>query len=129
MKFTIPSTKEIEVAAVNIVLPVNYDEEDIPNDFPMRHGDRWTATVEIDTGKIRHWPQGQAARMFMKVRDEGIYTLLDPNNFGIRAIEGSYVPHGLIPGEYGDYVHFEINQEGVITNWPKRPNIDQFFED
>lgn len=28
---------------------------------------------------------------------------------------------------YGDYVELEIDENGIITNWPKRPDISAFF--
>jgi hypothetical protein len=28
-----------------------------------------------------------------------------------------YVPHEIVPGEYGDYVELEINSDGAIDNW------------
>ena len=39
MKCKVWKNVEVEVAAVEIVLPVLYEEEDIPNDFPLRDGD------------------------------------------------------------------------------------------
>jgi hypothetical protein len=44
------------------------------------------------------------------------------------SIEQNYVPHGLIPGEYGDYVSLKINEQGIITNWPKHPDIREFIK-
>ena len=60
MKFTLQTPVDYEVTHVRVVLPVRYEEEDIPNDFPLREGDVWTATIELSTGKISEWPQGVA---------------------------------------------------------------------
>ena len=129
MKKTIFKPKEVEAKFVCVALPVRYDEEDIPNDFPLRLGDMWTATIEIDTGRIEGWPQGRSEDLYMKVCDEGSYFILDEDHKQLAGIESDYVPHGLIPGEYGDYVDFKINADGVITNWPNNPNLSAFFED
>lgn len=129
MKALIPTTKEVEITHVLVTLPVRYGEEDIPNDFPLRQGKKWEAKIEIDTGKILGWPEGQAGEIeYMKVCDEGSYALLDAAGNVVLSIEQNYVPHGLIPGEYGDYVSLKINEQGIITNWPKRPDICEFLK-
>lgn len=128
MKAKVKTEIEIEVSAIRISVAVRYEEEDIPNDFPMRKADTWTATVAIDTGKIEHWPKGKAGNLRMKVCDEGCYTLLDKDGVEIKCRDG-YVPHGIVPGEYGDYIDLKINSDGIITNWPKKPDISEFFED
>lgn len=101
----------------------------MPNDFPFREGDMWKAKVEIDTGKIVGWPEGKSWDLDMKVCDEGSYYLLDSEGNTVADIQDNYVPNGVIPGRYGDYVELNINTQGVITNWPKKPNLSAFFED
>ena len=128
MKAKIPTTIEVNITHVLVNLPVRYDEEDIPNDFPLREGDMWNAKIEIDTGKIEGWPLGRTGEFYMKVVDGGTYRLLDDKGAVVAAIEQDYVPHGVIPGEYGDYVDFKIDAGGVIANWPKRPDICEFLE-
>ena len=126
MKFEKQVIQEINVKFIDIVAPVRYGEEDIPNDFPGRVGDTWMARVEIETGKIVDWTNGVAADFSMKVVDEGSYHLIDENNNSVASIEEDYVPNGVIPGEYGDYIEMEINEQGVITNWPKSPDLSAF---
>lgn len=121
MKVSIPTT-------IKISLPVNYGEEDIPNDFPLREGDTWKAEVAIDTGRILNWPpQTESKSMFMKVTDGGSYVLIDAAGKVIASIEEDYVPNGVVPGADGDYVDLEITPDGIISNWPKRPNLNAFF--
>lgn len=129
MKARVPTIITIDVPYVHVTLPVRYEEEDIPNDFPLRDGDTWAATIEIDTGRILEWPKGIEGKIGnMKVCDEGIYTLLDTDKNEIRTLE-SYVPHGLIPGEYGDYVALDIGADGIIKNWPKNLSLNDFYEE
>lgn len=137
MKVTIQVPKEIEVSHIIIDVPVEYGEEDIPNDFPLRvkrqqthprlTADRWVAAVNIDTGKIEGWPATAGAReLYMKVNDAGIYTLCVDEGARVSR-KHEYVPHGVVPGEYGDYIDLQIAADGTITNWPKKPDVSAFF--
>jgi len=128
MKINIPTTKEIDIRFVTIELPCRYDDEDIPFDAPMRNGDMWRASVDIDSGQIIKWPNASTLDLYMKVVDEGIYRLYDAEWVELASI-ADYVPHGLIPGDYGDYVQLQIDEFGVITNWKASPTFKEFFPD
>ena len=128
MKTTIMVEKEVDIKYIIIEVPVRYEEDDIPNNFPLRDGDMWRAKVNIDTGCIVDWPCGESGEVCMKVCDEGIYTLLDENSQIIEKIEQDYVPNRCIPGEYGDYIDLKIDKNGCIYNWYSPPCLDQFFE-
>lgn len=128
MKFTVTMPVEIEIEYIRLDLPVRYGTDNIPADFPLRNGGIWTATVHLATGQILGWPGG-AGSVEMKVCDEGNYYLLDGDKEEVAKIEQNYVPHGVVPGEYGDYVGLQINAQGVITNWPKRPSVSAFFRE
>ena len=128
MKVKIPITKEVDIKYITIEIAVRYEEEDIPNNAPMRDGDMWKASVDIDTGKINDWPQGQTLDLYMKVCDEGMYRLFDADWNELACIDG-YVPNGIVPGSYGDYVDLKIDESGVITNWPTNPKFDNFWPD
>jgi len=130
MKRVIAILKEVDIKKVRVSVAVRYDEEDIPNDFPMRSGNMWNATIDIETGKILDWPQGKSGNLHMKVCDEGSYYLLDENDEEVLSIEGDYVPNGLIPGTYGDYIDLKIDSTGTITNWYSESKISiSDFED
>ena len=120
---------EREITKVKIEVPVRYDEEQIPYDFPLRSGDMWNAIVDIDSGQIDDWPKGKSGNLFLKVCDSGSYTLIERNGNEPLSIYADYVPHGLIPGEYGDYIDLKINEDGVITNWPSSPDVSEFSGD
>lgn len=126
MKVTVTKPVEIDIATLRISVPVRYEDEDIPFDFPFRHNDNWTAYVDVDAGRIAEWPKGKTGDMHMKVCDAGEYTLFDRDGVTV-AQRAGYVPHGLIPGEYGDYIILKIAEDGTITNWPKHPKFTEFF--
>lgn len=129
MKMTVKVEKEVDIKTVLVQVAVRYGTEDIPDDFPMREGNVWVARIGIDDGVIEDWPQGQSGRLQMKVCDQGTYTLFDDKGDEIVARVDNYVPHGLIPGEYGDYIDLIIDENGRVTNWPKRPTFGAFFGD
>lgn len=129
MKHTVLIPTEVEIRAISISLPVRYDDEDMPYDFPFRDGDRWLITVDIDSGAIDNWPAGIEFDLYMKVTDEGIYELFGADGKPVALLEDACVPHGVIPGQYGDYVDLKIDRNGIITNWPKDPDVRQFFGD
>lgn len=128
MKYQATIKKETEVKFVEIEAAVRYDEEDMPNDAPMRKGDLWKALIDVDQKKIIDWPQGQALSFYMKVCDQGSYRLYDENRNMIASIENDYVPNNLLPGEYGDYLDLEIDEEGRIANWLSDANLTDFEE-
>jgi hypothetical protein len=134
MKAKVKIEKEVEIRAVLIDIAPRYigdsDDDDMPSNFPLLNETKsaWVASVNIDTGEIAGWPIGDARKMHVKVCDAGVYSLLDDaGNLVIKHC--GYVPHGVVPGSYGDYVELDINENGVITNWPKRPEISEFFGD
>ncbi len=127
MKAKVKTVQEVGIKSVVINVPVRYEEEDIPNDFPFRQGEIWSAEVNIDTGQIQGWPKGEAKDLYMKVCDGGSYNLIGDQGQTV-ATRQDYVPHGVVPGEYGDYIDLKINADGVITNWPKNPDVSAFFD-
>jgi hypothetical protein len=125
MKATLKVPTELEITHVRIAAAVNYDEEEIPNDFPGRKGEMWHAVINVDTGVIRDWPTGRAEKMHLTVKDCGSYYLMAEGR-EVSRIESDYVPHGLIPGSYGDVIELNIDSTGRVTNWPKHPNLSRF---
>lgn len=121
-------TVDVNVKYIQLEVAVRYEEEDIPNDFPLRENDTWKATIDIDTGIILDWPQGKTGDFCMKICDEGTYRLLDENKNVLVEKENDYVPNRLLPGEYGDYLELKINPIGAIENWMKNPSLDDFEE-
>jgi hypothetical protein len=128
MKYTINKPVKIDIKYLKIEVPVRYEDEDIPYDAPMRQGDEWNAIIDIDRGTILDWPVGRSLDMYMKVCDSGCYHLLDGEMTAVASLINEYVPHGVVPGEYGDYIHLNIDKDGKILNWGKNIDLDEFFQ-
>lgn len=133
MKATIKVEKEVEIRTVLIDIAPRYigdsDDDDMPSDFPLLNAEKtaWIASVDIDTGAISGWTVGEKRSMYVKVCDAGTYRLIDSEGNEVAARVNDYVPHGVVPGDYGDYVDLKIDENGIITNWPKHPDISEFF--
>lgn len=133
VKATIRRVVEEEIASVEVEAAVRYGEEDMPSDYPGRSGDLWRVSINPDTGQIANWPKGVAPRdIHMNVCDGGTYTLRGASGEEVGQIDCDYVPSGF-PGEhYGDYLIFDIDAEGRITNWDAgkfEMRIGQFIRD
>jgi hypothetical protein len=123
MKIQIPVMTEKTIATIRVSVPVNYDEDDMPNNYPHRKGNVWAIDIDAVDGQIRGWPPGVAPlHLSMKVVDEGSYEVLDENGGTILKVDQNYVPDW-IPGEYGDYIDFKISSGGRIENWPNTQTL------
>ena len=135
MKATITIKKEVEIETLKMTVPVRYDDEDMPNDYPHRKGNMWSVLIDVDVGQIHNWPEGvEPLSFYMKVVDGGNYELFEgvsSDKFGepVLSILQNYVPNNLVPGGWGDYIKFDIDEKGLITNWPSNPNLDDFTQD
>lgn len=128
MKVEVLKPVEIEVHTVKINVKL-YDDasENIPNFLLNKHGE-FEIEIEVDTGKVVNWSGVESIRIFDKVCDCGTYTLFDKNGSRVVEVINDYVPNNLIPGSYGDYIDLQINMDGVVTNWPKKPDVSYFFK-
>lgn len=124
MKITVK--KAVEALYLRVNVNVRYEEEDMPNDAPMRDGDTWNCLIDLKEKRVLDWPDGQALSFKdMKVCDEGTYKLFDANMLPIVERQG-YVPNKLLPGAYGDYLSLDIDESGNILNWLKGANLSDF---
>lgn len=127
-------TKEVKYLRAN--LGVRYWEDAKVNGvvdedgslIPLKDGDLWRITVDLETGVILDWPEGVKAETHYKVADAGEYLLLDENKELVIS-KYNYVPSMLCPLEngYGDYVILSIDETGKIAGW--KPKLDYFEED
>ena len=78
---------------------------------------RWRLELDIETGKIKDWPEVKA-RINYKVCDEFECDILDSAGIIVRSYDG-YVPEFFGIGEcnYGDYIIMDIDETGQIIDW------------
>lgn len=129
MKIEVLKKLEVEAKYVVICIPLRYDDDGgMEKDFPLRNGGKWEASINLNTGKILDWPADKMGKfeVYEKVCDEGIYKLIDPEGIELAQLKHEYVPHGIVPGEYGDYVVLEI-EDGRVTNLPAKLDAEEFF--
>ena len=126
MKVQAQITCDFDVAAIKVSAQVRYWEDAKVGDaqdedgtkIPLRNGDYWEPIIDLDTGRIRNWPEGVEADVHYKVCDAGLYTLIDADGRTLATRDG-YVPDILSPAGsgYGDYIIMEIGGDGVIADW------------
>jgi hypothetical protein len=95
------------------------EDDDSPT-IPLRHGDKWIITIDLNEGKIIDWPNNTVAKVHYKICDAGEYILMDPEGREVKKLPfGSYVPGILAPNYdgYGDYVVLNIDSRGTIENF------------
>lgn len=126
MKFKIPNTIE-DIRLLSISAAVNYGEEEIPNDFPGREGDVWNAEIDLDSRKLLNWPAGRVEKIHLTVKDCGSYSLISNSGRVVLSLDQEYVPHGVVPGKYGDTIELDIAADGTVKNWPRIPDISAFI--
>lgn len=124
----------VEVCSVQITVPVNYEEEDMPNNFPGRDGDQWSVIVNLHNGDLSlsdrsPFPKDATLELHMKVCNSGIYRLLDDCG-DVMEERAAGVP-GFFPGpHYGDYLILDI-ADGKVENWnmPCADDVAEAFQE
>lgn len=138
MKTTITVEKEVELKSLQVIAHVRYwsdatvngvkgdDEDNEDNDLgiPFREGETWCPSIDIDSGRIEHWPQGTTASVHYKVVDSCGWALIAADGSTVKEVQDGYVPNTLSPAGrgYGDYIKMVIDENGMITNWRFDPN-------
>lgn len=126
MKFRKTIEMKIPAKYLQMDVPILH-EEDMPEGYPFMFGNTWRPIIDIETGQICHFPaKSEPQNLYIKVSDNGRYTLHDKNFTCLHRYEG-YVPNKFIPGEFGDYIALKIDEYGNITNWPKEICLDELF--
>lgn len=131
MKAIVTKKVEVNIKFILIEIAPRYigdsEDDDMRTDTPLLINGKWTARIDVDTGQVESWPIGKECEFFVKVCDEGVYTLFDDESNVIATMAG-YAPNEIVPGEYGDYVHMIIGPDGIVKNWPSNPSVEEFFE-
>jgi len=125
MRITAMMPVEMEASAIRCMVPIRYDddlEEQVKGTAWERFltGRTLEFDLDLDTGAVRGWPEGQAARLHTKPCDEGSYYLLGADGERLAAIEQYYVP-SCVPGEYGDYFVADVGGDGRVSGWRPSP--------
>lgn len=83
--------------------------------------------IDLDSGKVINWKQGDTAKIYSKPVDAGEYTLLDKDFKELETI-CDYVIEGLDIDDdgYGDYVIFSIQESGRVLNWNSNKILSNF---
>lgn len=87
---------------------------------PFRRGDLWCPIIRLADGAIMGWSKGTTASIHYKVCDQGGYWLLDKDQNRTAKYQGDYVPDKfLCHGDegYGDYIIFNVAEDGKIIDW------------
>ena len=101
--------------------------DDVPDDFPLLDGDCWKAVIDVDTGKIRDWPEGEERHLFAKVCDAGDYSLFDSDFRMYAHKEDSYVP-SMLTRSGSDYIDIKIGTDGIIEGWEEHLNLSEILD-
>ena len=126
MKFAVTRPTEIEVTKVRIECGYICEYDEIPE--TMVGKGVFSCYVWMETGEITFPKNIGPCRVHIKARDAGVYTLIGADNLPIATLQ-DYVPHGVVPGSYGDYIELEIDENNFITNWPGNPDISAWFQE
>lgn len=86
--------------------------------------------INVDTGEVENWPKNVPMQFYdVKIVDTGKYELYDDKDNLIEFYHG-YVPDCLGRGGYGDYLEFEIDENGYIVDWDfTEDDVKKFFEE
>lgn len=84
---------------------------------------------DLQTGKVVNWKEENGyLRMWGKVQDEGVYTLLNKDKQPISQISG-YVPWKLLPPYeqgFGDYLELAVERDGTLRDWRQEVDLTDF---
>lgn len=132
MKLTVWKPVDIEVDVVTVTIPKRCvrRDDDVPAAFYRRNPDpsaEFYFRIQAG-GLVEGWPSGEEGRLQLKVRDEGVYYLIDTDGNEYRSA-GYYVPQCIPDG--GDYIDLDIGCDGRVNGWedyftPKNV-LDSFF--
>lgn len=127
MKAEVYKLTEVEIHSVRIEVELHDDvSESLPKHLFNDDGEL-DLLIEVDTGKVISWQGDEPVSIHDNIRNNGVYTLFDKFGGEVAILDNYYIPHDLIPGKRGEYIHIDISADGVITNWPDVPNVYEFF--
>ena len=89
---------------------------------------RWRPVINIETGRILNWQQGNTANVHYKVCDGFACCFTDGSSVSILGYEG-YVPDFMCPKEEpdGDHIVMDVDENGYIEDWDSS-KVKKFVE-
>ncbi len=127
MEVEVLKLTKVEIHSVRIEVELHDDvSENLPKHLFNDDGEL-DLLIEVDTGKVVSWQGNEPVSIHDNIRNNGVYTLFDKCGDEVARLDNYYIPHDLIPGKRGEYIHIDISADGVITNWPDVPNVYEFF--
>lgn len=116
-----------EFNAIRVVAKMRHQIDDAPNGMFGLTGETLDIIIDLEPeARIRGW-SGPAIKLHAKVCDCCSVYFLDFQT-QVAAVEGDYVP-SFMPGKHwGDYLIFDIAENGVITNWKKNADYQGYFD-
>ena len=128
MEVEVLKLTKVEIHSVKIEVELHDDvSENLPKHLFNDDGEL-DLLIEVDTGKVMSWQGDEPVVIHDNICNNGIYTLFDKCGDEVARLDNYYIPHDLIPGKRGEYIHIDISADGVITNWPDVPNVYEFFD-
>lgn len=128
MQVKVYKPTKLDIHSVRIEVELHDDvSENLPKHLFNDDGEL-DLLIEIDTGKVVSWQGNEPVSIHDNIRNNGVYTLFDKCGGKVARLDNYYIPHDLIPGKRGEYIHIDISADGVITNWPDVPNVYEFFD-
>ena len=118
---------EVDVAVHNWEDSTLNGIPDAAGAMPGRAGDAWRVAIELGAGAVLDGQGGTEASIDYKVRDEGLYWLLDENRTRIATWKGVYPPKDILcvpPSPFSDYASFRIDPDGKVVAWRRPPLTD-----
>lgn len=135
MKAAILTTKEVNFTHLKIRCGarcwedahVNGVEDAEGTLIPLREGDYWCPTINLETGAITDWPTGTTAFVHYKCCDDGEYWLIADDGTEYKYPD-NYVPRilDLTREGFGDYVIMHIDENGKIDDWPDTHDVSDW---
>ena len=139
MKVKLKIEKEYDLKQMQVCAEVRYWEDGKVNgeecsesgkELPFVADGCWRPLIELETGKIRDWPEGTTADLHFIVCDNCSWSVFDQDFKVVYHQDWGYVPKILCPEEngYGDYIIMKIDKDGIIQKWNKELVFNLFEE-
>lgn len=108
---------------IRVKLRGHEGDELITDEFFELEDENLNICIDVDKRKIINYKGNKPFNLHLKAVDSGTYVFKDCYGNIFYTLQ-DYVPNGIIPGAYGDYIELNIDDCGFITNWKKTLYLD-----